>query len=538
MARELAPHVGRLSRSGVFSRRALYKGQKKSAPAAPVDTPATVEKTVGGAKNGGKRLVPTSKASRFYPADDVRQPKKSRKSPKPTALRSSITPGTVLILLAGRFRGKRVVFLKQLASGLLLVTGPFKINGVPLRRVNQAYVIATSTKIDLEGFTVDEKLNDAYFAKSATKGAGSAEAEFFEGGKPKAKEAFPESKAADQKAVDKAIIASAKKTENLVKYLGASFGLSKGQFPHELLSLQPFVDGFLDLSLAIPYPASFPPYASTIIVAAVASRLALFSVALWGRNHVRKLENVVLPEVERLKPILSAQIWQEMKREGLPKEMLDPKKIQALHLKRLIQRTKAEQERLVAKYKCYPRLAMFASPVAQLPVFVFMTTLFHRVAQDPTPLDSEAFLMLTTLNHPDPTWSLPILLGVVSMANIEANNWFMSNIQRDRARKAEEYRAKAIAEGRKVGLPLQKILKSGLNAFCVVRIIWAAFSPASVALYWTTSAIGGLVQTWLLDMMSSRPVATPTSTVVPPTPKLPPKKLKTRRYVQIHTWLE
>jgi large subunit ribosomal protein L6e len=143
---------GRLPRSQ--ARRGLHKGLKKSEKPADEAASAYKEVTVGGEKNGGKRLVPTSKASRFYPAEDVPAPKMSRKTPKPTRLRPSITPGTVLILLAGRFRGKRVVFLKQLDSGLLLVTGPFKINGVPLRRVNQAYVIATSTKVDLSGVKV------------------------------------------------------------------------------------------------------------------------------------------------------------------------------------------------------------------------------------------------------------------------------------------------------------------------------------------------------------------------------------------------
>ncbi len=72
-------------------------------------------------------------APKFYPADDVKTPLKRRVIRRPTALRSSIQPGTVLILLAGRFKGKRVVFLKQLPSGLLLITGPFKVNGVRCR---------------------------------------------------------------------------------------------------------------------------------------------------------------------------------------------------------------------------------------------------------------------------------------------------------------------------------------------------------------------------------------------------------------------
>ncbi|KAG0174576.1 hypothetical protein DFQ28_005731 [Apophysomyces sp. BC1034] len=224
----LVPGVSRYSRSTVYAKKALHKRQKKAvaAPAKPVV--ADKVKEVKGGKNGAKRTIPAQKASRFYPAEDVAQPKKSRKAAKAVSLRASITPGTVVILLAGRYRGKRVVVLKQLDSGLLLVTGPFKINGVPLRRVNQAYVIATSTKIDIAAVKLDAKFNDAYFKKSAA----AKNQKFLETEEKKA--AFPESKAADQKAIDKAIIDIAIKTPLLRQYLASTFSLSKGQFPHDL----------------------------------------------------------------------------------------------------------------------------------------------------------------------------------------------------------------------------------------------------------------------------------------------------------------
>lgn len=61
----------------------------------------------------------------------------------------------------------------------LVISGPFKINGVPLRRVNQSYVIGTATKVDISGVNV-EKFDDKYFAKAVEKKKTKGEGEFFE----------------------------------------------------------------------------------------------------------------------------------------------------------------------------------------------------------------------------------------------------------------------------------------------------------------------------------------------------------------------
>ena len=47
--------------------------------------------------------------------------------------------------------------------------GPYKVNGVPIRRVAQAYVIATETKLDLSNFKLPERLTDDFFKREPKK---------------------------------------------------------------------------------------------------------------------------------------------------------------------------------------------------------------------------------------------------------------------------------------------------------------------------------------------------------------------------------
>merc|ERR1711956_174411 len=132
--------VYRFGKGKMYHKKAIYKFNKKAAPVKAADPkPTFVEKPVKGAKNGETRMVRVKRLRNDVPTTEKKPAGTSVNffSKHKRTFRATLTPGKICILLAGAHKGKRVVVLKQLASGLVLITGPMKLNGCPMRRVNQ-----------------------------------------------------------------------------------------------------------------------------------------------------------------------------------------------------------------------------------------------------------------------------------------------------------------------------------------------------------------------------------------------------------------
>lgn len=166
----------------------------------------------------------------WYPVTDSKKHfKRKDKVPKKSHIQHSLTPGQVVILLSGRFRGRRVVYLRRLPSGLLLVTGPYKVNGVPLKRVNQAYVLPTSTILKI-GDKVGDSINEENFFKKISIER-KTEKDFFE--EPKAKQArITEERKKAQNEVDLVVKKAVDEVKEMKEYLRNRFALKNGDKPH------------------------------------------------------------------------------------------------------------------------------------------------------------------------------------------------------------------------------------------------------------------------------------------------------------------
>lgn len=115
------------------------------------------------------------------------------------------------------------------------------MNGVPLRRVNQAYVITTSTSVDVSGVALpaalasaDRKDEAGFFAAEKAKVL-RGKAGFFAAQTAAVEKKAPvaEARKAAQAAVDKGVKLVAK-GKDYTAYLKSTFSLSKSDKPHEM----------------------------------------------------------------------------------------------------------------------------------------------------------------------------------------------------------------------------------------------------------------------------------------------------------------
>ena len=108
------------------------------------------------------------------------------------------------------------------------MTGPYKYNGVPLKRVNAAYVLPTNTKLNIKE-EIAKNVNDKIFERVDIERK--KEEDFFEEEKKK-KERITEDRKKLQTEVDIEVRKAVDAVPMMKEYLRNRFALKNGDKPH------------------------------------------------------------------------------------------------------------------------------------------------------------------------------------------------------------------------------------------------------------------------------------------------------------------
>jgi len=188
-------------------------------------------------KDGKKMIVRTAKMmAKSMPQGDIPMPRKLILNKH--KLRKSITPGTVGILLKGPQKARRVIFIKQLESGLLMVANP--VSGDEPTTIDHRYFMSTKLKLDISGVKVPEEMVHTHFHNKAERRKAYLKARrtatVLGEGENKPAGFTDEQKAINKKLVDQLADIVQKHPESpvLEGYMKTKFRLTHRDFPHRM----------------------------------------------------------------------------------------------------------------------------------------------------------------------------------------------------------------------------------------------------------------------------------------------------------------
>lgn len=120
-------------------------------------------------------------------------------------------------------------------SGLLLVTGPYSVNKVPLKVIHRRYVISTQAKIDVSKVKVS--VQDDYFPQGRKSQKKSIYRQSVSYSSKQDKKIHSRREPTDievktQQQVDQQVMSALEKVPQMADYLKSMFTLKTGEFPH------------------------------------------------------------------------------------------------------------------------------------------------------------------------------------------------------------------------------------------------------------------------------------------------------------------